>query len=199
MFDDTLVGLKARREKLENAGAKFSILKNENQTWFRAPTGQSPHFEIMTNGDENNIMRSGSCLFAKDTWSNISSITFMPTDWLSKLSKELQSSLLSATKDQLRSKDNTTLHIGIGDVLTSSLFTVYKSFATYYLPGTVFIDQQVLTIIPENQKITDQRSFSIFIINQHNLSANEVLRKENTQKADIKTHYETKDDHGALK
>lgn len=62
------------------------------------------------------------------------------------------------------------------------------------LLGTVFIDEYILAIIPDAQKVTVRKSTSVAMLKQFGISANALLTKQDRQNANVKTHCKTKDD-----
>lgn len=98
------------------------------------------------------------------------------------------------SKDRLKTKQDITFHDGIGDLLTSVLFSVVNILSIDVLLGTALINKHLLAILPEEQNVTVWKSTPGYIVKQHDLSGDAVLANHNTQDANIKTHLETKKD-----
>lgn len=62
------------------------------------------------------------------------------------------------------------------------------------LLGTGLIDEHILAIPPDKKEVTVRKLAPAAIVKQHVLSANAVLTEENTQNADLQTHFQEKDD-----
>lgn len=86
--------------------------------------GQSAYFVRILVRVENNVMHPATCLLDTEPQPNLNSQDFVPNDWLSRLFKEVLPSLLSSSKKRLKTKNSTTLHIRVGNLLTAVLFTV---------------------------------------------------------------------------
>lgn len=69
------------------------------------------------------------------------------------ISKEVQPSLLFPLKDRFKAKGNIALHVGIAYLITSLLLTVVESMAIDVLLGTTIIDEHILDILTEKQKV----------------------------------------------
>lgn len=67
------------------------------------------------------------------------------------------------------------------------------------LLDTAIIDEQILATLSERHKVTIQNSAPVTIMKQDNVSASTALRKENTQNANVQTHYEMKEDQRFMK
>lgn len=105
------------------------------------------------------------------------------------MSREVQLSFSSASKDQLKTKDKNTIHIKIGNLFTSALLTVVIKMAIEVLLGTVFVDEHVGVVLPDEQKVLGRKRCPLAIVKQHNVFANTVFTDENTQNADIKDSF----------
>lgn len=62
------------------------------------------------------------------------------------------------------------------------------------LLGTTLIDEHVLVNLPDEQKVTDQKSALFAIEKQHNVSTNSVFTKGKTLNANTEIHLEINDD-----
>lgn len=96
---------------------------------------------------------------------NVISKDFMPTDWLSKISKKVQQSHLSAKK-RLKTVGTITLSTKIGNLHTSAMLTVVEDFAINVLLGTAFIDEHILALRSDEQKVTAQKITPVSIVSQ---------------------------------
>lgn len=90
----------------------------------------------------------------------------MLNDWLSKISKDVQPSYLSASKDQLEIKHEIALHVRIGDLFTYVLFTVVQNFAIHLLLGIDFIGEHILASLPDGQNAIVRKPTQIDIVKQ---------------------------------
>lgn len=63
--------------------------------------------------------------------------------------------------------------------------------------GMTLINEHVHTILTNKQKVAARKSTSVFTVKQHNVSTNALFRKENTQVAILKTHFQTIDNQGS--
>lgn len=145
---------------------------------------------LITIGDKNNHMHPVNCLIDTLGQPNLISKELFPTDWLYNIYKEVQPALLSAQKDLLETKSNTTHHIGFGDLLTALLCTVSENLAIDVLLDTASIDDHILAILPDEQRIAVRKSNPVYFEKQQDTSANAVSTKHNTEVANIKTYLE---------
>lgn len=117
----------------------------------------------------------------------------MATNWFSVTSEEVQPWILSASKNRLKNSRNNTLHINIGDLLTSAQPIVVGNLAIEVLLDTATIDEHKLAIVPDKQKLTVRKSLPVAIVTYHDVSANSVFTKERTQARDEKFHFDAMD------
>lgn len=66
--------------------------------------------------------------------------------------------VLSASKELLNTKRTTTLHVSIGELLTSVMFTIFYNLAIDFVLCTTFIDQQIFAILSEEQRVIIRKS-----------------------------------------
>lgn len=69
-----------------------------------------------------------------------------------------------------------------------------ENVVIYVLLGKSFINEHILAMLPDEQKVTVRKSTPVIIVKERNLPAYAVLRKHNIQGANIKTHLVATDD-----
>lgn len=154
----------AGKENSECRGTKLTVLKYANKTSVVDVTGQTAHFVRISIGNKNNIMHPVACILDARAKPNIISKNVLPTNRMSKISREIQPSLTSAPEDQLKTKVNITLHIRFGNFLTSARITVAENLATEVLLDTTFTDEQTIAILPVVAKATVRESTPTAIV-----------------------------------
>lgn len=174
-----------------NTEAKFSPLTYSNQTLFMPVAGKSACSVHISIGPENSIMHLVICHNDTEALPNLILKDFHPTHSLSKISKDVQPSQLSALKDRLKARGSIILHIRIGDSLTSVLFTVVKTLTIAVLVGTAFTDQHILAVLSDERRVTVRKLITVAIVKQNEIPDNTGSAK-NTQDANIKTHFKGK-------
>lgn len=70
----------------------------------------------------------------------------------------------------------------MGDFCTPGLFTVVEKSVTDVLLGSASINEHVLAARPDEQKVNILESTLVALLKKHDVSANAVFAKENTQK-----------------
>lgn len=88
----------------------------------------------------------------------------MPTDCLSKIFKEVPPSPLSALMNRLEPKGSTPTLITVSDLPTSPLFTVVENWAIDVLLDASSINEHILAILPDKQKVTVQKYTPVSIV-----------------------------------
>lgn len=86
------------------------------------------------------------------------------------------------------------LHVRIGNLHRITLFTVLKTLPNDVLLGTAFIEEHILAVLPDVEKIAVRKSTPVAIMKQYDMFANAAFTKQNMQNTHIRTHSETKDD-----
>lgn len=87
-----------------------------------------------------------------------------------------------------------TFYVRIGDRPTTILFTVVNKVAVDLLLRTTSLDEHILAILPDEQKVTVCHWRPAAIMKQKNQPANAVLNTEDTGKVRKKTFYKTSKD-----
>lgn len=101
---------------------------------------------------------------------------------------------LFASKDRFKIESNITIHVGAGALSTRVLFSVLETLDINVLLGTALIDEHILAIILDEEKVSVQRWTTFHIVSQYNLSTTFVFRKVITQNANMKNDYKAKED-----
>lgn len=129
-------------------------------------TELSAFFELISIGFKSNNMHLVTYLLDTGAKPNLTLKDILRTEWLSKISEEVQPLLLSVSKDRLKAKDNIILHIRVGNLLTTVLFTAVENLPINVLVGTEYIDKHILAILPDKQKVTVQKSTPVAIVKE---------------------------------
>lgn len=115
-----------------------------------------------------------------------------PTDLLFRIFKEVRPFLSSASKDQLKTKGNITLHVKIGGLLTSVLCTAVENWAIDVLLVAAFIDERIIALLPDGQKASVRRFTSVAIVKQYEclltLSLQTIVRRMRIRRLSLKKH-----------
>lgn len=104
-------------------------------------------------GAKISIMHPVTCFLKLGDQPNLVLIVFMRNDWISKVFKEVQPSLLSALKGLLETRISIIVLVRIGDLLTSLLLTVVKRLALDVLQGTAFFHEHILALVPVEKNV----------------------------------------------
>lgn len=185
---------RTEEENMKFTEATFLLLKYANQTSTITVTGKSAYLERIQVCAENNIMHTATYFLGRRVRTSLISKDFPPTDWLSKISKEVQPLLLSASKDRLKGKDNNTLYTRNSELQTSLLFTIVENMTINVLLDTGLTNVHVLAIPPNEQNALVGTSTQVAIVEPRDLSNTAVHTKQSLQNANIKVYFEVNDD-----
>lgn len=137
---------RAGEEIFESTQLKFLPLKYENRISIMAVTRQSAYFVHIQIGAKDNITHLVACLLDTETQKTFISKDFLLTDWLPTISKEVLPSVLSASKDRIKTKCSITVHVGSDQLLTNVLFRVVENVAIDELIRAAFSDEHLSPI-----------------------------------------------------
>lgn len=113
---------------------------------------------------EDFIMGPVGRLSDTESQANLILKDFLPTASLSEISKEVQSSRLFTSKDQLKTNRKIILHIRLGDLLTSVVLKVIKNRTIKVVLDTALIDENILAIVPDEPKVAVRRLTAVAIV-----------------------------------
>lgn len=87
---------------------------------------------------------------------------------------------LSTSKIRLADKGKITLHLRIADLHTAVLFKV-ECLSIHMPVGKTFINENILGIVPDKQKVTVQRPTIVPNLKQHIMSANPSITEKQAE------------------
>lgn len=146
-----------------------------------AATGRRKYFVRIPIGAKSNITHPATCLL--DTEAEPSQIgkDFKPADWLPQLVESTTKPLYSASKDLLKLLGQRTVYLKIGDKSTATVSQVLDKLAVNVFLGLTFIDQHILVVLPEKQKVHVCDSIPVVIIDQRKIPSNAVQDTKNIE------------------
>lgn len=123
-------------------------------------------------------MHTVICFLYTGTQQNLTPKDFRRIYWFSKISKEIQPSLLSSSNNRFGTQSNNTVDVRIGDLLTSIQVTVVVILAIHVLLVTALINEYIHAILPDKQKVTGQKLTSIAIKNSTICQLTQSLQRQ---------------------